>query len=100
MEIDFLPFFSPIFQNLCHFMRLLNTKSFGCGLGGFGVRGVFSITFDFDGLGCRGCINQWNGAKHFQLIPGEGKSMQLQIFIVKECCSAEAAFDMTGIRDK
>ena len=33
-KIDFLPIFSPIFQNFCHFMHLWNTKFFGVGLGG------------------------------------------------------------------
>ena len=52
-KIDFLPIFSPIFQNLCHFMHLWNTQIFWGWFGGLFRRdwgGVFSMTLDFGGL--------------------------------------------------
>ena len=52
-KIDFLPIFSPIFQDFCHFLHLCNIPKFGGSRGNLtpGWEGVLSS------LGVGGCIN-------------------------------------------
>ena len=49
-KIDFLPIFSPIFQDFCHFIHLWNIpKFFGVAVGGH-FRRAWGGSFEFGGL--------------------------------------------------